>query len=293
MTSLGTYVLDRKHTMKSVKSRESLSVLALAIVSSPAALAADVLPPFQGWYLGGNIGESKSHFDEAVIARQLQGPTLTTTSLRDDDNDLGGKLFLGYQFHRNFAVEGGYYKLGNFNFTTTTAPPGTLNGNFGVHGWNLDLVGILPFTDRFSGLARIGAANSRTTASFITTGAVPTPASPQRNERDTSAKFGLGLQYDFNPYVGIRAEAERFRVDNTVSGKDNVDLYSIGVVFRFAKAPAPPPPRPVTPEPRPAPVVAPPPPPRPAPPSPAPEVVAPPPPPPPPVQQQAPRRDRN
>jgi OOP family OmpA-OmpF porin len=129
-----------------MKSRycETLGVLALAAVTSPCAMAQD-----PHWYLGGNVGQSRSHFDEAAIARSLQGPALATTSIQSDDTDWGYKLFVGYQFHRNFALEGGYFDLGDFSFNTTTVPPGTLNGNLSVKGWNLDLVGILPFTERF------------------------------------------------------------------------------------------------------------------------------------------------
>ena len=217
--------------MKSICS-ETLSLLALAVAASPCATAAD-----PHWYLGGNVGQSRSDFDEAAIARSLQGPALTTTSIANDDKDVGYKLFLGYQFHRNFAVEGGYFDLGNFSFRTTTAPPGTLNASYEIKGWNLDLVGILPFTERFSGFGRVGAAYAKTSSFFAGTGAVPVLANPSDSE--TNVKYGLGLQYDINHYISLRAEAERYRASNTVNGKDNVDLYSLGVVFRFTKAPAP------------------------------------------------------
>ena len=271
--------------MKTGNDSQAVVLTALALATS-SAYAAD-----PHWYVGGNVGQSRSHFDEAAIARTLQGPALTTTSLASDDKDLGYKLFLGYQFHRNFAVEGGYFDLGDFGFRTTTTPPGTLNASYEVKGWNLDLVGILPLAERFSALGRVGAAYGRTTTFFSGTGAVLPLGAVNPSDSDTNVKYGFGLQYDINHFISLRAEAERYRVSNAVSGKDNVDLYSLGVVFRFARAPEPPP-RPVTPQPTPAPVVAPPPPaPQKAPPPP-PEVVAPPPPapaPPPP----APKRDRN
>ncbi len=97
--------------MKSIRS-ETIRLLALAAAAaSPCAMAAE-----PHWYLGGNIGQSRSHFDEAGITRSLQGPTLTTTSITSDDKDVGYKLFLGYQFHRDFALEGGYFDLGKFSF---------------------------------------------------------------------------------------------------------------------------------------------------------------------------------
>jgi OmpA-OmpF porin, OOP family len=275
--------------MRSAKGAEILAGLALAIAASTDAAAQQLVAPERGWYLGGNVGQSRSHFDEARIAAQVQGPALATTSIVNDDKDLGYKLFGGYRLNRHFALEGGYFDLGDFSFRTSTAPPGTLDGVFQVKGWNLDLVGILPITDRFSALGRVGANYARTTAGFAVTGAVPAPANPQPSERETNYKFGVGLQYDFNYNVGLRAEAERYRVPDALGGRADVDLFSVGLIFRFgARAAPPPPPRP---EPTPAPVTPPPPAPKPAPPPPPKEVVAPPPPPPPaPVQ---PRRDRN
>lgn len=38
----------------------------------------------------------------------------------DDDRDHGYKLFDGYQFNPNFALESGYFDLGDFNFTAHT-----------------------------------------------------------------------------------------------------------------------------------------------------------------------------
>ena len=87
----------------------------------------------------------------------------------------------------------------------------------------------------------MGAAYGRTTTFFSGTGAVLPLGAVNPSDSDTNVKFGLGLQYDINYYISLRAEAERYRVSNAVSGKDNVDLYSLGLVFRFAKAPAPPP----------------------------------------------------
>jgi len=273
--------------MKSARSSETLGLLALALVASPYAVAAD-----PGWYGGFNVGRSKAHLDEAGIATRLQGPALATTSISSDDRDTGYKLFGGYQFNRNFALEGGYFDLGEFSFSTTTVPAGTLNGNFEVKGWNLDLVGILPITDKFSAFGRVGAQYARTRDSFTRTGAVPVLVNPNPSERDPNYKYGLGVEYDFNQFVGLRAEAERYRINNAVTGKDNIDLFSVGLVFRFGgKTPAPVPR--AEPTPTPAPVAAPPPPAPKAPPPPPQEVVTPPPPPPPPVQQQAPRRDRN
>jgi OmpA-OmpF porin, OOP family len=265
-----------------------IGLLALAVIATPSAVAAEL-----GGYLGGSIGPTKSHFDEPTVAARVRAPGPVTTSLSTDDKDWGFKLFGGYQFHRNFAVELGYFDLGEFDFSATTAPAGTQRGEFKVRGGNLDLVGSLPITEKFSALGRVGGIYARTKDSFAGTGAVVI-TNPNPRENEFSYKYGLGLQYDFNPNLSVRAEVERYRVSNAVSGRDNVDMFSIGLVYRFARAAAPAPvqraPEPVAPPPAP-----PPPPPKAVKPPPPPEVVAPPPPaPPPPAPVEKPiRKDRN
>lgn len=274
--------------MTTARVSETVGLLALAVIASPIAVAADL-----GGYIGGNIGRSKAHFDEAAIAAQVRAAGPVTTSISSDDKDWGFKLFGGYQFHRNFAVEAGYFDLGDFSFTATTAPPGTQTGEIKVKGGNLDLVGSLPITERFSAFGRVGAIYAKTRDSFTGTGAVVV-VNPNPSDREWSYKYGLGLQYDFTERLGVRAEAERYRVSDAVRGKDNVDLFSVGLVFRFgAKTPTP---VQRAPEPVAPPVVAPPPPPKPkaVTPPPPPKAETPPPAPPPPAPVEKPvRKDRN
>ena len=274
----------------------TLGIVALAAIASPLALAADPGP-----YIGGNVGYSKSHFDEAGLARAI-GPGFGITRVDSDDNDIGYKLYGGYQINRNLAVEAGWFDLGKFGFTATTVPAGTLAGSYKSRGVNLDLLGILPLGEQFSIFGRAGVIYAQTRSNFSGTGAVFFPTPSVGRETDLSYKFGFGLQYDFTRNLGVRVEAERYRVPDTVGRKENIDLYSIGLIYRFGRpaptpvyqpaAYTPPPPPPPKPE-----AVAPPPKPKPKPEA-KPEVIAPPPPPPPAVVTPPPkpapaRRDRN
>jgi OOP family OmpA-OmpF porin len=248
--------------MKLAKASGMLGLAALAVIASPFAVADD-----SGPYVGFGIGPTKAKIDDPKIASSLLGSGFTTTSINDDASDNGFKLFGGYKFNRYFAVEGGYFDLGKFGFTATTVPAGTLSGNIKVKGVNLDLVGILPLTEKFSAFGRVGMNYAQAKDSFSGTGAVTVSnASPSKSEMNY--KFGVGLQYDFTQSLGMRLEAERYRIDDAVGNKGDIDMVSLGLVYRFgAKTPAP--------APRPERVAAPPPP---------PVVVTPPPPPPPPRQ---------
>ena len=271
-----------------------LSFITLAVLGavSSASAIADNAP---GWYVGGNVGRTYTDFDNARINSSLAGQGFRVTSNFEDKHDTGYKLFGGYQLNRNFAIESGYFDLGKLNYGFTTFPAGSFNGETRVRGLNLDLVGIVPLSDRFSVFGRVGAAYAQTRSSFSRTGNISLGNFDSRNN-DTNVKVGLGLEYAFTPALSVRGELERYRISDPMRNKGYIDMASVGLVYRFGgpvqrpvaqtnyvpvASPPPPPPPPV--------VVAPPPPP-------PPPVAAPAPPPPPPVfvpPPRATRQDRN
>ena len=247
-----------------------LSLVTLAVIASCAALADD-----SAWYIGGNVGASRAVIDNDRITSTLIGQGATSVSIVDDDRDRGFKIYGGYQVNKYFALEGGYFDLGRFGFTATTVPAGTLNGSIKLRGVNLDLVGTVPITERFSAFGRIGANHAQARDSFTGTGLVQV-LNPNPTKRDTNLKLGLGVQYAFTESLAMRAEVERYRINDAVGNKGDVDLASVGLVYMFgAKTPTPvarseaPAPAYIAPAPMPI-AVAPPPPPAPPPPAPPP-----------------------
>ena len=246
--------------MKFIKASGALGLLALATFASPWVMAQD-----SGWYGGANVGRSAATIDDARINSSLMGRGFTSSSVVDEDRSTGYKIFGGYQLNRNFAVEGGYFDLGKFGYTATTVPAGTLNGNIKLKGLNLDLVGILPLTEKFSAFGRAGLAYAQTRDTFSGTGAVHV-TNPNPSKSDTNYKFGVGLQYAFTDSLAMRAEAERYRVNDAVGNKGHIDLVSVGLIYRFGGKAQAPVPRTLAPEPvREVVAAAPPPPPPPAP----------------------------
>lgn len=214
-----------------------------------------------GWYLGGSIGETRGDIAEQRIADSITSPVFTNTLLDDDVKDRGYKLYAGYQFNRYFSVESGYFDLGNFSFNTVTDPLGAFNGNIDLRGINLDLVGTIPLTEKFSAFARVGINYAEAKDTFSRSG-LTTLTRDSAKGRDINGKAGLGLQYAFNDNWAVRAEAERYRFDDAVGHRGDADLYSVGLVYRFGSKPAPAPIVVAPPAPAPAPVVEPPPAPR-------------------------------
>lgn len=220
--------------MKIAKASGTLGLLALATMVSPMALAQET-----GWYFGANLGQSAATIDDAGITRNLIGQGLLPSALSDRDRDTGYKLFGGYQFNNNLALEGGYFNLGQFGYTANTVPAGTLNGDIKIQGLNLDLVGRLPITEKVSLIGRVGANYADSSDTFRGTGAVRV-TNPNPSKRELNGKLGVGVEYAFNESLAMRVEAERYRVNDAIGNKGHVDLISVGLVYRFGARPAAP-----------------------------------------------------
>ena len=179
--------------MKSAKALGTLCLAAIAAVNTAPALATD-----DGWYGGIGIGQSRAKINDDKIRTQLGG----TADIADDDTDIGYRLFGGKKFNKHFAVEGGYFNLGKFGFTAV-APTGSLVGSAKFQGLNLDAVGILPLTEKFSLLGRLGLTYTEAKDTFQTTGTV-TVANPSPSKSEANYKMGFGVQYDLTRALGLR-----------------------------------------------------------------------------------------
>ncbi|MDT7834111.1 outer membrane beta-barrel protein [Aquabacterium sp. OR-4] len=187
-------------------------------------------------YVGLGLGRSQGDFGtEAQVAAGV-GAGGSVTGFARDSNDTGYKIFGGYQFNRNVAVEGGYFDLGKLGYDATTTPAGTVGARFKLNGLSLDLVGTLPLTTNFALLGRVGMASGRARARYDTTGAVTLN---DVSKRGTNAKVGLGVQYAMGSNMLVRAEVERYRMNDAVGSHVNTNLVSVGLVFPFGSAPAP------------------------------------------------------
>lgn len=195
-----------------------------------AALAASTMAqdnPRSYWGL--NVGQSQSQLDNRSTTNSLVGPTDGFNTFSSDDHATAYKLFGGYQFNRNFALEGGYFNLGKFNYSTTL-PSGPLYGQYQIEGVNVDAVGLFPLNDRWSASARVGVQYAITRDDFSGPG-MPATASRDNSQRGTNLKLGLGLQYEISPTMQIRGEAERYRLRDGVGNSGDVNVLSVSLIF--------------------------------------------------------------
>ncbi len=219
--------------MKSTPVLSLVTTACLSCLGTSSALAQQGMSEAYP-YVGVSVGRAKANVDESNIATAVTGPGITHTVTGSDERRTGYKVFGGYQMNRYFGVEAGYFSLGKSTFTTTTVPAGTLNGELRVEGFNLDLVGTAPLSDNFSLIGRIGAQNAKTRGTFVGTGAALV-TNPTPSRRETNYKAGVGMQYAFTPSMLVRAEVERYRINDAVGEKAGVNLFSVSLVFPLGR----------------------------------------------------------
>lgn len=222
------------HSMESSRRLILHSVACLGALGAGASFAQE-----GGYAYGGlSVGQSQSRVDNERITGALLGAGFATTTMSRDQKDTAFKLFGGYQFNRYFALEGGYFNLGKFGYTSTTIPAGTLSGQIKLQGFNLDVVGTLPISERFSALGRVGVQVARARDTFSGTGAIRV-LSPNPSKTEANYKIGAGLQYEVNPSFLVRGEVERYRVNDAVGNHGDINLYSVSLIFPLGRVPAP------------------------------------------------------
>lgn len=169
--------------------------LLLAALLGTAALGAHAQEK-TGFYVGAGVGQS--FVDEGAY----------------DDEDTAFSVFGGYQFHRNFALEAAYTDFGK------TEPAGT-DTELELSSASLTAVGIVPFTDKFSGYVKGGFQRWDLDASIPgLTGTL--------DDNGTDPVYGAGLQYRINDASAVRGEYVRSEVEDL-----DVDTAQIQARFAF------------------------------------------------------------
>jgi len=175
--------------------KKLLAAVSIFVASLPAS-AQDT-----GIYLGAGLGKSKAL---QVCTNATGGCDETETSLR---------LFGGYQFHRNIAVEGGYQYFGTYS-----------RGSSGLVSNALDVVavGSWPITKELSVYGKLGGYLARTSSA---------PAS----EDNSGLVYGLGGEWALSKDWSVRGEWQRY--DNVGGGglgfKTDIDVLSAAIVYRL------------------------------------------------------------
>ena len=181
----------------------------IGITAALFALPAAAQEP--GFYAGISVGQSKYN-------NQCDGIPSGVTC---DENTTTYKLFGGYQFNRNLAVELGYSP------ELAKASASGLGLNLDAKASALEVVAIpsLPLGD-FSLFAKLGLYAAETKLS--------SNVGPDATDSNSSWTAGAGAGYSFTKNLGARLEWQRYNKvggDNTV--KSDVDVFNVGLLYRF------------------------------------------------------------
>lgn len=215
---------------------------ALILTALVAGLAASAHAADSGFYGYASLGQSQSD-RKAEADRALTGAGATAFTSSNDDTGTAWKIQAGYRFNKNLAIEGGYAKLGEMSYRATITAPIAGSGvvKLDTDGWNLDLVGRLPFGDSLAGFAKIGAFAYDLDYQCSGTSAALCGTAASRSASGTGFHYGLGLDYAFAGNWFARAEYEVFAdVGDSLSAdgatgtsQEDVRLGSVGIGYRF------------------------------------------------------------
>jgi OmpA-OmpF porin, OOP family len=187
------------------KAKKALAILGLA---SAMAFVGPAFAQDTGFYIGLSFGQSSVDVD-------------CTGAISCDDTDTALKFIGGYRFNRNLGLEIGYTDLGEATFTDSISTVTFESSVIEVVG-----VGSLPIADQFSVFGKIGMYRGDVDASD--------PAFGSASDSNTGLTFGVGAQWDFTKNLGLRGEWQRYAdVGGDNVGESDVDVLSVGVVFRF------------------------------------------------------------
>lgn len=126
---------------------------------------------------------------------------------------VGLKLYGGWGFTPNFALEGGYVDLGHNKDDA--------NGNRArANGVYVDAVGLLPVAPGWTLLGSAGVAQAR----FKTAAG---------NDSSAGLKLGLGVKYALDKNTDLRVGYDHYRFNSAFDDKARLGQYNIGVDFRF------------------------------------------------------------
>lgn len=181
------------------------ALLGLGIIAAltPVMASAD------GGYLGASYGRTEVQFtgEEKATLNNLGYSQI-------DEVDQGLKLFGGYRFNQNFALEGFYADLGDAEVSN-----GTVNIKAATDGYGVSAVGLFPVTEQIDLFAKVGMFHWSIDAT--------TNVNVSLGDDGTDATYGIGAAYNLDK-VSLRAELERFDI-----GGDNIDMISAGVQVNF------------------------------------------------------------
>ena len=236
------YKLKNTHSSIQTLRDQNEKVLVLASLLLASGMAAAQTAKHTGFYVGGSVGGAWVDICNVAgdIANMTRSAGATNVTSDEDEGDTVFKLFAGYKFNKNFAIEGGYADLGKYTASASGSlggVSGAINGDVKAYAIFIDAVGFLPATtnEDFSVFGKAGLAYTETKANASAAIAGFGSASASDRESEVVPKLGLGAQYYVTRNAALRAEYDiYFNVgDEGKTGESNVQVVSATVTVGF------------------------------------------------------------
>jgi OOP family OmpA-OmpF porin len=204
------------------------------------------------WYIGAGVGQS-NYNDGGDIQNEFESSLgvvnfVGTQSASSDDKDTGFKLFGGYSFHKNFAVELSYIDMGKADANGSAS--GTFSDTLGnsvdadiftkakaeVDAFTLDLNLSVPIPSTIATvIVKAGAYTADTKLDLDASSSIPNAEniSESKTYNSTGLHYGIGVNFTITDVIGLRAEWERLDSVKANGGKNDVDLLSAALIYNF------------------------------------------------------------
>lgn len=204
--------------------------LRMLLVALTIAAGAAHAQSRSSWYMGGSLGVTRFSFADDSLP--IGGAPASSLS-RDDEADTGVRVFGGYRFSRNFAVEAGLTDYGSFS-ATRNVPGGSAHANLKIVGMHGTAVGILPIDRNFDLFGKAGLLFSSTQYTQSASGTVIFTGDTTTYRGDTSFLLGFGAEFHIDRNIGVRVEYEQaFGVGDSDIASGDLSFASVGVTYRF------------------------------------------------------------
>ena len=187
-------------------------------------------------YIGGAIGISGYNTTFGRTNQVITSTGATTFSSTANSSDTMWTGYIGYRVSQYFSVEGGYWKFGALNLSTSISAPVTasLKREYNSDGFGGAAVLWVPVATDWAGLLKAGVLRTEAKASAADPGAGLT-ALPAESVYTTNVLWGAGVEYRLAPAVAARLSYEFVRKvgEEAKFGTSDIHVWSIGANYRF------------------------------------------------------------
>jgi len=189
----GIEVFEGKHSLVGGDLMKKFAIAATCLLLLTPAAWA-------GAYVGASLGQSDA------------------SSAGYGDEETSWKIMGGYTFMKFVGVEGSYRNMGSTDVSFGQSSVGLDVSSMDVFG-----VGILPIGKTVELFAKAGYAFIDLDASFSD----PDLGTFNESTSESELAYGAGVNFKIGSKIAVRAEFETFNTE------ENVDMASVGAVFRF------------------------------------------------------------